>query len=76
MADQVKISHTLAPDVIAAVEGVAGSERRTRSNMIETLLVEALTARRVPIVDPGHASGSQVGQSMADTPIPDATPAV
>ena len=46
MAEQTKVSHTLDADVITEVEAVAEAERRSRSNMIEVLCLEALAARR------------------------------
>ena len=46
MAEQVKVSHTLDSDLMAAVESVADAEQRSRSNMIAVLLREALDARQ------------------------------
>lgn len=39
------VSMKLLPEIIAAVDALAGQENRSRSNMIEVLLREALAAR-------------------------------
>jgi metal-responsive CopG/Arc/MetJ family transcriptional regulator len=42
---QVNVSHTLDEELVARLDDVAAVENRSRSNVVEVLLLEALAAR-------------------------------
>ena len=61
---KVKVSHALSPAVLQRIEAEAEREARSRSNMIDVLITEALAARENG--DHFKSPGRPVTQSPVD----------